>query len=184
MVICVNKPSSILSLISLQMTKDDSLLTPETELETKIIKDPEFQAWLSWWVPRAGHPEGEVYYHVLEVLQNVDKYHVCDKREKLRLIAMIHDTFKYKVDETKDRSWENHHGMYARRFAEKYIDDPEILDIIELHDEAFNAWQKGNRDGKWDKAEARATKLVERLWDKLPLYIDFYRCDNETGDKI
>jgi hypothetical protein len=30
---------------------------------------------------------------------------------------------------------ENHHAMIARRFAERYVDDPKLLDVIELHDE-------------------------------------------------
>ena len=28
------------------------------------------------------------------------------------------------------------HATLARRFAEGYVDDPEILDVVELHDEA------------------------------------------------
>jgi hypothetical protein len=40
---------------------------------------------------------------------------------KLRIIAIIHDTFKYKVDRSKPKEGENHHGMLARRFAEKFI---------------------------------------------------------------
>ena len=55
--------------------------------------------------------------------------------------------------------------------------------IIELHDEAFNAWQLGHRDGNWDKAQARAERLVERLGDTFPLYLAFYHCDNTTEGK-
>src|SRR4029077_679824 len=78
---------------------------------------------------------------------------------------------------------ENHHAMIARRFAQRYIDDPEILEVIELHDEAFNAWVKGERGGKWDAAEARAQRLLQRLEGSANFYLRFYRADNQTGSK-
>lgn len=158
------------------------IIKPETTLESVIISDPLFVLGASWGVPRRGHPEGQVIYHIEEVLNNVDKYSEGSTREKLRLIALTHDTFKFKVDETKARSGENHHAMIARRFAETYIDDAQVLDVIELHDEAYNAWVKG-RNSDWLKAEARLNALIDRLGDTLPLYRVFYRCDNETGNK-
>lgn len=158
-------------------------MNPETELEKKIVEDPEFNAGLSWGKPRPGHPEGVVSFHIEEVLSNVDLYSKRDKRESLRLIAIVHDTFKYQVDATKNRSGENHHGYYARKFAEKYITDPKVLQVIELHDEAYNSWQKGFRDNKWDKAEERARKLIKDLGDNRELYELFFHCDNATGDK-
>lgn len=159
-----------------------TIIKPETALESQIINDPLFVQGASWGVPRRGHPEGQVVYHIEEVLSNVDKYAESNTREKLRLIALIHDTFKFKVDSTRPRTGENHHAMIARRFAENYISDQHTLDVIELHDEAYNAWVKGmNTD--WKKAEARADALLQRLGDALPLYRVFYRCDNETGNK-
>lgn len=159
-----------------------SIIKPETPLERAIINDPLFVQGASWGVPRKGHPEGQVIYHIEEVLSNVDKYSESNTREKLRLIAITHDTFKFKVDSTKARSGENHHAMIARRFAESHITDTQVLDIIELHDEAYNTWVKG-MNSDWSKAEVRLQKLIERLGDALPLYLVFYRCDNETGNK-
>jgi hypothetical protein len=159
------------------------IIKPETDLEKKIIKDQDFINGVMWGEPRDGHPEGQVIYHIGHVLKNVDQYSTTENREKLRLIAIIHDSFKYKVDHTKSKSGENHHAMIARRFAEKYITDDELLDIIELHDEAYNSWCKGDRDGKWDKAEIRVNKLIERLGQSIDLYLTFYQCDNETGNK-
>jgi hypothetical protein len=59
----------------------------------------------------------------------------------------------------------------------------QILDVIELHDEAYNAFQQGQRRGDWEKGERRARGLIARLAPALELYRAFYRCDNETGDK-
>jgi HD domain len=159
-------------------------IEPETELEERIVNDPDWVAGAAWGDPRPGHPEGAVEAHVVEVLANVDQVAVdVGDRQRLRLIALIHDTFKYQVDPDRPRTGVNHHAMIARRFAERYVDDEEILEVIELHDEAYNAWAKGDRSGKWDAAEARARRLLDRLGDTIGLYDQFYRADNETGSK-
>lgn len=75
--------------------------------------------------------------------------------------------------------------MIAKGFAQKYINDYGVCKIIELHDDAYNAWGKGARHGDWYQAERKANQLIQGLLigDYLDLYIKFYRCDNETGDK-
>ncbi len=169
----------------------EELVRPENELERSIIANAEWQEGAKEGKPRRGHPEGAVINHIVEVLLNVDKYspHASKERADLRIITLIHDTFKHKVDRSKDKSGENHHATIARRFAERIgITNKTILEIIELHDEAYNAWCVGDRDDKkWGKAEDRAKRLISRLDDvdveALNLYLKFYKCDNETGDK-
>jgi hypothetical protein len=159
-------------------------ITAETELESKIVSDPEWQEGAAWGDPRPGHPEGTVSAHIEEVLANVEEVAIDrDDRERLRFVALIHDTFKHRVNRDRPREGENHHAMIARHFAERYSDDPELLDVIELHDEAFNAWVKGERGGKWDGAEARALRLIERLGPATGFYVRFYDADNRTGSK-
>jgi hypothetical protein len=160
------------------------VVEPESELEKRIMDDPAWVEGAAWGKPRPGHPEGAVIAHVAEVLANVDDVALDPlDRERLRLIALIHDTFKYRVDRRLPRSGENHHAMLAQRFAERYIDDEEILDVIELHDEAYNAWAKGDRSRNWDVAAARARRLLDRLGSSVGLYERFYRADNATGSK-
>jgi hypothetical protein len=155
----------------------------ETNLERKIAADPEWQEGVAWGWPRPGHHEGQVMYHIADVLANVDRFaSTAEERRKLRLIALIHDTLKYQVNQSLPMGG-NRHAAIARRFAERYIDDPALLDIIELHDEAFNSWRAGASRGHWDKAEARVNRLIERLGPSLPLYVRFYRADNQTSSK-
>jgi hypothetical protein len=161
-----------------------SSIVPETEVEAGILSDPDWIEGIAWGTPRPGHPEGSVAAHVNEVLENVERFALDGHdRERLRLVALIHDTFKHKVDRDRPRTGENHHAMIARRFAARHLDDEELLDVIELHDEAYNAWVKGDRGGKWDAAEARAERLIDRLGEALPFYVRFYRADNATGSK-
>ena len=158
---------------------------PESDVERAICSDPIWREGAEWGKPRPGHPEGAVKHHIGEVLANVDRYARNPKqRARLRVIALTHDTFKHLVDTKQPRTGENHHGMVARRFTERFVmDDDGMLDIIELHDEAFNSHAIGVRDGSWPKAEARAQRLLERLGPELDDYLMFFRCDNATGSK-
>src|ERR1035437_10994598 len=166
----------------------ENIIKPENDTEKNIIANSDFIEGVLYGEIRRGHPEGKIIYHIKEVLANVDKSCNEANRSDLRLISMLHDTFKNKVDRTKSKFGENHHGMIARRFAEKLVKNGDILKIIELHDEAYNAWSKGNRKNDindWTAAIIRANNLIRLLLsdDILDLYLTFYRCDNETGDK-
>jgi hypothetical protein len=160
------------------------VVAPETELERRVVDDPEWQEGAAWGMPRPGHPEGSVAAHIAEVLGNVEAEALDARdRERLRFVALVHDTFKHRVEGGRPRTGDNHHAVIARRFAERYTDDVELLELVELHDEAYNAWVKGRRGGNWPKAEARARRLLDRLGPSRSLYLRFYRADTHTGDK-
>lgn len=179
-----------------------NILRPETELERSIISHPDVIKGLWWGKPRGGHPEGQVVNHVKIIFDNilllVDDGHCGDAvipaavprgsemHLQLRLIAILHDSFKYAVDSRQPKHGENHHAMRARRFVEQNFNysgfTTQMLDVIELHDEAYNAWSCGNRDGRWDKAEGRLMKLLQRLDEHKSgeLFTRFYQCDTHT----
>jgi hypothetical protein len=171
----------------------DLLASAESAWERLVLSHPEWIEGARQGVPRPGHPEGQIVFHVIEVLKNVDTWCRDNKvapadREKLRLIAMIHDTFKHKVNRSVPKSGENHHAMIARRFAERIgIKDVEILEVIEHHDDAYNAYNSGLRHGHDEsKAVSRLRTLAATLTAKkvrLELYKAFYWCDSNTGSK-
>ena len=170
------------------MSDPDGIVRPETPLERAICADPAWRAGVAWGEPRSGHPEGTVIAHVGDVLANVDRVALgAADRERLRLAALVHDAFKGDVDRSLPKTGENHHAMRARRFAERHLDDPDLLDVIELHDDAYLAWRHGRRSGDWDGAERRARALIGRLdgdsGERFALYLRFYRADNETDGK-
>ena len=157
----------------------------ENDAERRVLADPEWRAGVAWGAPRPGHPEGSVLAHVREVLANVDAIAVdAEDRGRLRLIALLHDACKGQVDPRRPRAGNNHHARIARRLAERLVDDPGVLEVIELHDDAHNAWRVGRRrTGSQERAEARARALIARLGPHLGLFERFYRADNATGDK-
>lgn len=160
------------------------MIQAETPTELAIVSDPEWIEGVAYGEPRPGHPEGTVERHIVEVLANVDREaRDADDRARLRLITLVHDTFKNRVDHRRPKVGMNQHGRIARRFAERYIDDAEVLDVIELHDDAYIAWRDAHRAGRPELVEPQMRALIERLGPALPLYLRFYRADNATGDK-
>jgi len=164
----------------------EALLRPETDLERRMLAAPEFRKGLLWGEPRFGHPEGKVLFHIREVLDNVDLVPglTKDQRQQLRLVTLAHDTFKYAEDRSHPRDWTKHHGLLARRFLEKYTDDPVVLDITEMHDDAYYAWlaQKHEEFGAGNPHKSLQA-LLFRAGHCLQLYYLFFKCDTQTGDK-
>ncbi|RMG81264.1 MAG: HD domain-containing protein [Bacteroidetes bacterium] len=163
----------------------EALLNPETDLEKAIVRHPDFVRGVLWGEPRFGHPEGRVLFHIREIFDNIDALRVsAATRQKLRLIALAHDTFK--ADEPKGfpRDWSRHHGVLGRRFLEQFTRQNDILEIVELHDEAYYAWRMIHLYNCEKEGHIRLQKLLDRLGDNLRLYYLFFKCDTETGDKI
>jgi len=147
---------------------------PETELERRLIADPELREGLAWGTARAGHPEGRVGLHVADILEDIAKED--PQRADLRVIALVHDSFKRLVDPDGPRTKENDHAWLARRFAERYVDDPRLLEAIELHDEPYRRWRDGRRDGP------ALEDVLARIPD-VELYVSFVELDATTEGK-
>lgn len=164
--------------------KIENHLTLETKQEQAIIQKPDWQQGVVWGKPRYGHPEGKILYHIEEVLQNVD-YIKSDiqTRSDLRFITLTHDTFKYKEHRGVPRDWSQHHGVIARQFSEQFTDNKGLLDIIELHDEAYYVWRMRYKAFQKTKSQKRLDNLLLRLGDNLQLFYLFFKCDTQTGDK-
>jgi hypothetical protein len=154
---------------------------PETELERRVAAEPELLEGLAWGQPRAGHPEGAVGTHVSHLLATLDDSgETGERRELLRLMALVHDSFKYQVRERLPRVGENHHAMRARRFAERFTDDERLLAAIEFHDRPYALWRKLKRRGKLDERGFR--RMIRRIPDP-ELFLRFIELDGSTEGK-
>jgi hypothetical protein len=171
--------------LQLQADTLSEYLRPETEQEVLLFQEPAFCKGLLWGEPRFGHPEGKVGYHVREVLDNIERIPNLETalRTQLRMIALVHDTFKYQEDRSTPRDWNKHHGMLGRRFLEQFVSDHIVLDIIETHDDAYYAWLYEKRQ---DAAlqHKHLDHLIVRMGYCLQAYYLFFKCDTQTGDKI
>jgi hypothetical protein len=161
-------------------------LKPETTLEMQILADSHIQEGLYWGTPRYGHPEGKVLYHIPEIFANIDAIFPAppqNRRAQLRLIALIHDSFKFQEIKTFPRDWSKHHGILAANYAQKYISDAAVLSVTALHDEAYYCWRLAILEDDLEASEQRLMKLYTALGQNLQLFYEFFKCDTATGDK-
>src|ERR1700730_10085888 len=108
-------------------------IVPESDLEARICSDERWIAGIQWGEPRPGHPEGSIAAHIAEILGRIDAAGLQNEvRALLRLIGLIHDAFKREVDTSLPRAGGNHHGMIARLYAQEFIEERYVLDVIEL----------------------------------------------------
>jgi hypothetical protein len=154
---------------------------PETELEQRVTAEPELLEGLAWGEPRASHPEGPVGTHVSHLLEALDQSgETGERRELLRFMALVHDSFKNQVRERLPRMGENHHAMRARRFAERFTDDERVLAAIQFHDRPYAIWRKLQRSGKLDERAFR--RMLKRIPDP-ELFLHFIELDGSTEGK-
>lgn len=154
---------------------------PEDDLERRVTAEPELLEGLEWGQPRAGHPEGAVGTHVSHLLETLDRAgETGERRQLLRFMALVHDSFKYQVRERLPRVGENHHAMRARRFAEGFTDDERVLAAIEFHDRPYSLWRKLQRRGKLD--ERGFGRMIKRIEDP-ELFLRFIELDGSTEGK-
>jgi hypothetical protein len=154
---------------------------PETELERRLVAQPELLEGLAWGTPRAGHPEGAVGTHVSHLLKTLDETgETGERRELLRFMALVHDSFKYQVRDRLPRVGENHHATRARRFAERFTDDERVLSAIQFHDRPYSLWRKLQRKGKLDE---RGFNRMMRCVTDPDLFLRFVELDGSTDGK-
>lgn len=160
-------------------------IQPETDLEAFLLRQPEVREGLAWGTPRFGHPEGAVGNHVREVLANVDRLPDLGPtdRHDLRLVTILHDTFKYAEDKSEPRDWTRHHGILAREFAGRFVRKRRVLELIEWHDEAYYCWRLDALYGRRSLSRQRLDALLDRFAGEVDFYYRFFVCDTRTGDK-
>jgi hypothetical protein len=154
---------------------------PESDLERAVARSPELLTGLGWGKPRRGHPEGSVAAHVEDLLRKLDDAgERGERRQLLRFVALVHDSFKYQVDQRRPKHGENHHAMRARRFAERFTSDERLLSIIELHDRPYAVWRRRRRSRPVGVSGLEV--MLERLPDRA-LFARFVELDGSTEGK-
>src|SRR5262245_18641433 len=141
---------------------------PESALERALLSEPELLEGWSWGKPRRGHPEGPVGNHVATMLAAIPDDDPL--RADLRLLTLLHDTFKYRVQDGGDYSPDNDHAMLAHDFADRYGCPKRIALTLALHDAPYWVWHRRGGD----------PELLERVLARAPdreLLIRFVELD-------
>lgn len=150
------------------------------ERERAALRDPRVREGLAHGKPRPGHPEGAVGAHVAELWGIIDG--IADllspaEAHDLRLLALLHDIGKA----VPTGPATPHHSVASRRVAACYIDDPVLLEVVELHDEPYRLWKRERRTGEdvWE----RLVGVFDRVRPRFGAFVLFCTIDGSTGDK-
>ena len=86
---------------------------PESDVERRLLEDPQLQRGWAWGKPRHGHPEGAVGRHVQAMLAEIAPDDPL--RRDLRLLTLLHDTFKVDAREGLPYSPDTDHAAAPAR---------------------------------------------------------------------
>ncbi len=154
------------------------------EIVSQIIADPRYQKNIEYGEPRSGHPEGKVKYHIAELEENLEKLASRGISEqqywKLKFLIHVHDTFKAEAIPDSPILSPESHASLARKFASEFIDDTDLLNMIQFHDENFALWKQFAATGSYDPQRFKNLLEAIRDWD---LFLMFTIIDGSTEGK-
>lgn len=141
----------------------------------KIIADARYQSNIEYGEPRSGHPEGKVKYHIAELEENLERLasHGISEEQywKLKILIHVHDTFKAESIPDSPILDPNSHASLAKKFASEFIEDEDLLNMIQFHDVNFALWKQFAATGAYDVQ--RFKNLLETIqdWDLFLMFI-------------
>src|SRR5438874_1407654 len=148
-----------------------------------LVQDARYQQNLDWGDPRPGHPEGTVRAHIEEIERNLEalRPRLSDTDYwKLKLILHTHDTFKGEAQPGVAIADPKSHASLARQFLAGYCSDPDLLAMVQYHDEPFALWRQYEAKGRYN--QDRLAALIKNIkdWD---LFLAFNIIDGSTEGK-
>ena len=154
----------------------------QTAFDT-LITDPRYQKNLDWGDPRPGHPEGTVRAHIAELERNLQILGPKLREEdywKLELLIHTHDSFKSEAKPGVAIADPRSHASLAREFLAEFCDDPDVLAMVQFHDEPFALWRQAESKGKC--SQERLDSLLDNVKD-WNLFLAFTIIDGCTDGK-
>lgn len=150
------------------------------EIVAQVISDPRYQKNIEYGEPRAGHPEGKVKYHIAELEENLEKLALREISEqrywKLKFLIHVHDTFKADAIPDSPILDPNSHASLARGFASEFVDDTDLLSMIQFHDENYALWKQFAATGSYDAQRFESLLNAIQDWDLFLMFIIIDGC--------
>jgi hypothetical protein len=159
-------------------------MTNYKKLIEKIIADPRYQENIEYGEPRSGHPEGRLKYHIAELEGSLEALKArgisAEQYWKLKFMIHVHDLFKREALSNVRILDPQSHASLAKQYAGKFIDDADLLNMIQFHDENYALWNQFRAGGVYDVE--RFEKLLKTIqdWD---LFLMFLIIDGSTKGK-
>jgi hypothetical protein len=154
------------------------------EVVARVLADPTYQKNIEYGRPRPGHPEGKVRFHIANLEGNLDRLRQRGISEgeywKLKFLIHVHDTFKAEADKDVPVLHPRSHATLARQYAARFTDDPDLLNMIQFHDQNYYLWLEYLKSGSFDRNSFQAMLETIQDWD---LFLMFTIIDGQTAGK-
>lgn len=159
-------------------------MNPFESVFLNIVSHPKYARGITYGKPRRGHAEGTVANHLKDLDANLDRIRgTIDDNWfwKLKILIHVHDTFKKWATHDCPIDDHNSHASLARDFLSKFIEDDDLLKMVQWHDENYALWKQMKKTGHYNEArlKSRVLSIVE-----LELFLTFTVIDGYTPSKM
>lgn len=148
-----------------------------------ITSDPRYLANLDWGQVRSGHPEGTIRAHIAELERNLDhlRPRLTDAEFwKLRILVHTHDLFKGEAKSGTPITDPRSHASLARAYLETFDVEPDVLNMVQYHDEPYALWRQFHHQYKLNAARLEKLLATIQDWD---VFLTFLIVDGCTAGK-
>jgi hypothetical protein len=149
-----------------------------------IIQHPKYLEGITYGKPRKGHQEGTVSKHIVELEQNLLRVQPLVSSEefwKLRILIHTHDSLKYCSSRDCAIDDHNSHASLAKEFLAGFIQDEDLLSMVQWHDENFALWKQARKKGEFDRERLQSRVLAIK---DIELFLIFTIIDGFTASKM
>jgi hypothetical protein len=159
-------------------------MEPYWKILSKIMSDERYVEGVKYGRPRPGHDEGTIAAHIEDLEQNLLRVNTKISGEefwKLAILVHVHDTFKGSAVKDSPIMDPKSHASLAREFLKEFLDDSDLLDMVQFHDENRALYMQVEDRGKYSQKRL-LERVVERIKD-IDLYLIFTIIDGYTPSK-
>ena len=150
------------------------------EIIELIKANPRYQKNIEYGEPRPGHPEGKVKFHIVDLEENLETLRVKGITKeyywKLKFLIHIHDSFKAEVKKDTPVQDARNHAAVAKEFAKQFINDADLLNMIQFHDENYNLWREYLQNGLFNNERFQNLLNTIENWDLFLMFIIIDGC--------
>lgn len=144
------------------------------DIVEQIVSDPRYLKNIEYGEPRSGHPEGKVKLHIAELEEILEKFTSRISEEqywKLKFLIHVHDAFKAEATPNSPIESSNSHASLAKKFASKFTDDADLLNMLQFHDVNYALWKEYAATGSYDLE--RFSRLLDTIvdWDLFLIFL-------------
>ena len=139
-----------------------------------------YQKNIEYGQPRPGHPEGKIKFHIADLETNLEilteKNISTSEYWKLKFIIHTHDLFKAEEQKKTPALHVRNHASMAKEYASQFTNDPDILNIIQFHDENYYLWREYLQTGRYDADRFQGLLTIIKDIDLFLMFIIIDGC--------